>query len=79
MDFKKCVRCGCFFITNGEVCPSCMPKDTNDISKLNTFFSNNSSKLTVNELSSATGVSKKNISRYMTEKNFEYRKQINLD
>lgn len=78
MDFNKCNRCGCFFITDGAVCPSCTPKDTNDISKLNDFFTENNSTITVNELSSATGISQKNISRYIKNENFEYKKQIKL-
>lgn len=78
MDFNKCDRCGCFYVTDGAVCPSCTPKDTNDISKLNTFFTDNNTTLTVNELSALTGVSQKNISRYMANKGFEYKKQIKL-
>ena len=78
MSFNKCARCGCFFLADGDICPSCTPKDKNDISKLNTFLTNNDSIVTVNELSTATGVSKKNISRYISNKGFEYKKQIKL-
>lgn len=78
MNFNKCARCGCFFVADGDVCPSCTPKDKNDISKLNSYLTDAESTMTVNELSSATGVSKKNISRYMSEKGFEYKKQIKL-
>ena len=31
MEFKKCVRCGCFFATNGDVCCNCASKDKHDI------------------------------------------------
>jgi len=79
MNFNKCARCGCFFITDGAVCPSCTPKDKSDISKLTSYIEDNSTKvLSVNELASATGISKKNISRYITEKGFEYKKQVKL-
>lgn len=79
MNFNKCARCGCFYIADGAVCPSCTPKDKCDISKLNTFLTDNTDQvLTVTELSSATGIAKKNISRYVTQKGFEYKKQIKL-
>ena len=78
MNFNKCERCGCFYITGGDVCPSCTPKDKNDISKLNSYFEENNSVITVNELSSATGISQKNIARYISAKSFEYKKQIKL-
>lgn len=79
MDFNKCKRCGCFFITNGDTCPSCTPKDTNEISALNNFFSENKNPVTINELSSLTGISTKNLSRYISYKDFDYKKQIKLN
>lgn len=79
MNFNKCARCGCFFIADGAVCPSCTQKDKSDISKLSTFLTDNEDQpFTVTELSSATGISKQNISRYISEKGFEYKKQIKL-
>lgn len=78
MNFNKCKRCGCFFISDKEICPSCTPKDNNEISKLNNFFNENTNTITFNELSTATGISKKNLSRYISEKDFEYKKQIQL-
>ena len=62
MNFNKCERCGCFFVTDGNTCPSCTPKDTNDISKLNNYFLENENKISLNELSFVTGISEKNIS-----------------
>lgn len=78
MNFNKCERCGCFFVTDGNTCPSCTPKDTNDISKLNNYFLENENKITLNQLSSITGISTRNISRYISDKNFNYKKQIEL-
>lgn len=78
MDFNKCKRCGCFFITNGDTCPSCTPKDNNEISKLNNFFLENNESVTINELSSLTGISTKNLSRHISCKDFDYKKQIIL-
>lgn len=78
MNFNKCDRCGCFYVTEGITCPSCTPKDSQDISKLNSFFSNNEDPITVTELSSITGISQKNINRFVNNKNFEFTKQIML-
>ena len=27
MNFNKCERCGCFFVTDQNVCPKCEPKE----------------------------------------------------
>ena len=62
MNFNKCKRCGCFFISSGDTCPSCTPKDNNEISKLNEFFSENSNAITLNDLSKVTGMSTKYVS-----------------
>lgn len=78
MNFNKCERCGCFFITEGNVCPSCTPKDINELSKLNNYFTENATPITINELSTATGISQKNLSRFISGKNFEYKQQIKL-
>ena len=78
MNFNKCARCGCFFITDGNVCPSCEPKDNSEISKLNNYFVENKNPITVNDLSYATGISMKNLTRYISGKNFDYKKQIKL-
>ena len=78
MNFNKCERCGCFFTTDGNTCPSCTPKDTNDISKLNNYFSENENKISLNKLSFVTGISEKNISRYMTNNSFNFKRQIEL-
>ena len=34
MEFKKCNRCGCFFVSEHNVCEHCNPKDTFELSKL---------------------------------------------
>ena len=68
MNFYKCKRCGGFFSIEGQsCCPSCIIKDNNEISNLNSFITeNNNNPMSVNELSSITGVSTNNISRYIT-------------
>lgn len=65
MDFKKCARCGCFFLSEAEVCPKCLPKDKCDISKLTDYINdNNITEDSITNLSVNTGISSKNINRY---------------
>lgn len=65
MDLKKCVRCGCFFSSDNNVCYNCESKDRQDISKLNTYIGNSSEIGDINNLSFNTGVSTKNITRFI--------------
>lgn len=66
MDFKKCARCGSFFLTDNDVCPKCLPKDRSDISKLTNYITdNNITNSTISSLSANTGITLKNINRYL--------------
>lgn len=69
MEFKKCARCGCFFVTEGDVCNSCMPKDRLDIVKLRDYFEENTYS-SVDNVSVDTGISVRNVTRYINEGNF---------
>lgn len=42
MNLNKCCRCGCFYATEGDVCPNCQPKDFNEITKLKSYLEINS-------------------------------------
>ena len=64
MEFKKCARCGCFFVTEGDVCSSCMPKDRLDIFNLKNYFEENPAS-SIDNISINTGISAKNVSRYI--------------
>ena len=66
MDFKKCARCGSFFLSEAEVCPKCLPKDKCEISKLTNYINeNNITEYSITNLSVNTGISQKNINRYL--------------
>ena len=77
MEFKKCARCGCFFVTDGEVCTNCMPKDRLDIFKLQSYLEN-SQNSTVDTISIDTGISIKNVERYMSYLNNNSFPNLNL-
>lgn len=78
MNFNKCERCGCFFASNNSTCPACTTKDNKDIFALNNYFSENNRAISINDLSNITGISKKNLSRFAVNDNFDYRAQIKL-
>lgn len=66
MEFKKCARCGCFFVTEGDVCSNCMTKDRLDIIKVQSYLEENQDS-SVHNVSINTGISTKNVERF-----FEY-------
>ena len=82
MKFNKCFRCGCFFASNDDVCPSCKEKDEIDKNTLKSYLDNNEVPLSIDSLSFNSGVELKNINRYMETKEFSnYKKMFkqNLD
>ena len=38
MNCKKCKRCGCFFVSDNEVCSKCEPKDNIELAKLRNYL-----------------------------------------
>jgi len=71
MEFKKCARCGCFFVSNSEVCCKCEAKDSADIMRLNNFIDNSNDIYSINDISTSTGISLSNINRFIDEKKFK--------
>lgn len=65
MNLNKCERCGCFFTSNEYVCPKCKSKDENEISRLKNFLAENDSTISEQELSLSTGISPKNVNRFL--------------
>lgn len=70
MNFKKCVRCGCFFSSVDEVCPNCSPKDNFEMSKLKTFLVNQIEEASITDIVKETGIEESNLNRFMNNKNF---------
>lgn len=65
MEFNKCSRCGNFFISNDEVCPKCKTKDTLEFETFKTYIAENGINNNLDFLSNETGISTKNITRYL--------------
>ncbi len=66
MEFKKCVRCGCFFASSNSVCCNCESKDNFDIAKINDIIEENEDFGSIEELSNITGVNINNIARFIS-------------
>lgn len=66
MEFKKCVRCGCFFIADDDVCCNCKSRDKMDIAKLNSVLDEGSNFSSVQDLSIASGVNINNLNRFIS-------------
>ena len=59
MNLNKCERCGC---------PNCQSKDESDINQLKNFLSEADSSVTVESLAMSTGISLKNVNRFLQNK-----------
>lgn len=71
MELKKCARCGKFYASENEVCHDCEKKDLADLSKLKGFFADNYVVgVSRNEISSTTGISARNLNRYLSYDEF---------
>ena len=65
MEFNKCSRCGNFFISNDDVCPKCKTKDMLEFETFQSYISENGINNNLDILSNETGISVKNINRYL--------------
>lgn len=65
MEFKRCVRCGCFFMSNNDVCCNCESKDRYDIAKLNNILDEDINFNSVEDLSIVSGVNLNNLNRFI--------------
>lgn len=65
MEFKKCMRCGCFFMSDDNVCCNCKSRDRMDIAKLNSILDESRSFNSIQDLSIASGVNINNLNRFI--------------
>ncbi len=76
MEFKKCNRCGNFYITDKDICPKCTPKDNLEQSTFKNYIEQNGYN-SIDNISTATGISQKNLNRFLGYEGFEdYKKNI---
>lgn len=79
MDFKRCSRCGNFYVSEGNVCPKCSTKDGFEFSTFKSYIAENGfEENSINTISSATGISVKNLNRFLGYEEFKsYQNEIN--
>ena len=70
MEVTRCSRCGNFYTNGGYVCPKCKAKDTLEFETFKTYVSengltNNLDSFNLDTVSSDTGISVKNLNRYI--------------
>ena len=71
MELKRCARCGKFYASEVDVCHECEKKDVADLSKLKGFFADEYvGGITKAEISASTGISAKNLNRYLSYEEF---------
>ena len=68
MEFKKCLRCGCFFSTNNDVCCNCEAKDKIDITRLNSIVNDDICINSIEDLSISSGITINNLNRLIKNK-----------
>lgn len=69
MNFNKCERCGCFFVTDQNVCPKCEPKENFEMQQLKNYLSTHTTS-TVEDISTNTGISERNLDRFLKQDKF---------
>ena len=71
MNFNRSSRCGGFFMSEGNTCPSCLQKDQLEMSRLENFIMENSNtNLNLEDIASNTGISNKNLNRFLSQEQF---------
>lgn len=70
MNFNKCLRCGCFFSSEDQVCPNCQTKDEVDKKLIRNFLANNDVPESAESLAFQSGVNIKNINRFIQSQEF---------
>lgn len=65
MEFKKCMRCGCFFMSDNDVCCNCQSRDRMDIAKLNSILEESHRFNSIQDLSIVSGVNINNLNRFI--------------
>lgn len=66
MEVVKCSRCGAFYTGEGYVCSKCTNKDNFELSTFKNYVEENGVEInSLNEISKFTGISEKNLNRFL--------------
>ena len=77
MEFNRCSRCGSFYVSEGNVCPKCSTKDGFEFSTFTTYLDENGFETSLDTISNETGISIKNLNRFVGYPEFKnYKKNF---
>lgn len=79
MDFNRCSRCGSFFVSNNDVCPKCQSKDSLEFETFKNYIAQNGVNQNLDVLSSETGISVKNINRFLNYTDNNFNGNVNIE
>ena len=72
MELIRCSRCGSFYANGGYVCPKCASKDNFELARFKNFVEQDEMHTTsLNSISLETGISEKNLNRFLNYDGFE--------
>lgn len=79
MEFKRCERCGSFYLSESNICENCSPKDNFELSKLRNYFEGDIQANSIDSIAIDTGISVKNLNRYLGNEEFsEISNKLNI-
>lgn len=79
MEFKRCERCGTFYLSESNICENCSPKDNFELSKLRNYFEGDIQANSIDSIAIDTGISVKNLNRYLGNEEFsEISNKLNI-
>lgn len=79
MEFKRCERCGSFYLSESNICENCSPKDNFELSKLRNYFEGDIQANSIDSIAVDTGISVKNLNRYLGNEEFaEISNKLNI-
>ena len=71
MEIKRCVRCGCLYTTENEVCNECLIKDNAEVAKLRGVLNEGlEAGTTKQDLAIKAGITARNLDRYLKNEEF---------
>ena len=77
MEVIRCSRCGAFYTNGGYVCPKCTDKYNLELSTFKNFVENNGVELkSLDQVSMSTGISEKNLNRFLNYDGLEGYKKL---
>ena len=77
MDVVRCSRCGAFYTNSGYVCPKCTDKDNLELLTFKNFVEENGVDIkSINQISTSTGISEKNLNRFLGYEGLEGYKKL---